>query len=1010
MKYPIYAENARMLAVLARHLLTTGTIRALFLVLLVISFAACKTGPTSKTFTVSVNEGTELVASLSPDGNKIAFILLGQVWVVDRAGGQASAVTDVVSDPREDWAIAWAPDSRQLAINALRGGLRVVDVVSRKVMVVSERDDIMDQVWSLDGKRITVTVLYGDALGFWDFPPVAGGQPIRIAKPSHRPGMPAYSPDGRYLAYSGPISEEWDPTSESDLWEIDLVTGKERRLTEDSVVDSYPAYSPDGQWLAFLSDRSGSRQVWLLPRGGGEARPLTRDAEDVYLGPLTWLPDSRGVMYTRAGKIRVAWQDGAEESTIEFTAELSVTRWQGTRRTEIPRPNERRRARGIFTPALSPDGKRIAFAALGDLWIADVAGGEPARLTQTPADESYPRWLPDGSGLAYLCAPPGADCEVRVLEMEKPGAPRTVLTAPTTEFVWSPDGRRLAYAEADKVGWIDLESASKQEIAKEQSMPRLLGWSAKEDSIYFATSAFGPPPTYRMLNKVWRIGSGGGAPEECKWPQDSSLHAALSSDLTRVAYSVSGVGFHARTADLTAPTRVPDPSPRFYSWSADGRFLLYLSGANVRLLNVERGVPRTLRISPEYRTPPAPQPLLIRNTRIIDGTGAHPSAVSDILVSGGRIRQIAAAGRIASRTGTREIDAAGFYLLPGLFNTHRHQYPFRQFPEALFYNGVLAIRDVGTDAEWMQSQRERVEAGELLAPRMFMTGGLVVEEWGLSSSNQRAVDPHDHQSVRTAVVAMSEVGADWIKPFLRNALLDARVIEAAHAQGLPVTSHFVFLSSLARGLNGKEHADLYYRGYTEIFRQDVLAALRAGDILVTPTLVPWSAMMAGLSPVVPLEDKFLEDPALTVFYPPSLIKQAREDTHQSIPGKRLEMLKKFQSWELESVKRLRDAGIRVATGTDTGSPWDEMGVHLEMELLVKAGLTPLEAIRAATLEGARCLGVERDLGTVERGKLADFILVNGDPSQDIRRTREIELVVLGGEPYTRQEILARVRH
>jgi len=1011
MKHLSHRGDAQTPTLLARHLIISKAIKVLFLALLVLPFATCKAGPTSKAFTVSVNEGTELVAALSPDGNKIAFILLGQVWVVDRAGGKALAVTDVVNDPHENWAIAWAPGSRQIAITTLRRGLRVFDVDSRQVTVVSERADITDPAWSPDGKRISVAVLYGDALGVWDFPPTAGGQPARIAnaKPSRRPGMPAYSPDGRYLAYSGPISEDWEPTWESDLWQIDLATGKELRLTEDSVVDSYPAYSRDDQWLAFLSERSGSRQVWLLPRNGGEARPLTGDAEDVYLGPLTWLPDSRGVMFTRAGKICIAWLDRAEESKVEFTADLSVARWQNRRRTEIPGPNERRRARGIFTPALSPDGKRIAFAALGDLWIADVAGAGSARLTRTPADESYPRWSPDGRWLAYLCAAPGVECEVRVLELEKPDMPRTLLTAPTTEFIWSPDGRRLAYVEADKVGWVDLMNSAKREIAKEQSRARLLGWDAKDDSIVFAASTIGPPPAYRMQNKAWRIHSDGGVPQEMKWPEDSLVRAALSSDFSRVAYSVSGAGYYARIPDSGAPTLIPDPSPRFLSWSADGRSLLYLSGTDVRLLDAERGVARPLRVSPEYRTPPAPQPLLIRNAHIIDGTGAAASVASDILVSGGRIRRIAPAGMIASRAGVREIEGAGRYLLPGLFNVHIHRTPYLPFTSALLYNGVLAIRDVGMDAEWMQSQRERMEAGEFLSPRTFMTGGLVVTESGVSFSNQRAVDPRDPKSVSAAVSAMSAAGADWIKPYFRDALLDARVIEAGHAQGLPVTSHYVFLSSLARGLNGKEHADLLYRGYTEIYRQDVLAALRAADIVVTPTLVSWSAMMAGRSPVVPLEDKFLDNPTLTVFYPPSVLKQAREDMRQPIPERTMELMKKYQRWEIESVKKLRDDGIRIATGTDIGPPWNEMGVHLEMELLVKAGLTPLEAIRAATLESARCLGAERDLGTVETGKLADFILVDGDPSQDIRRTREIQLIVLGGQPYTRQEILDRVR-
>ncbi len=968
--------------------------------------ASCKTGPSSQTFNVRVSEGTELIASLSPDGKKVAFVLLGQVWLVDRAGGQASPITDAVGDPDEVWRFAWSPDSRRLTVVFDKGGLRVVDVNSRQVTVLSTREEFLDPVWSPDGKRITVAVLYGDKIGLADFRPTAGGEPVQIARLSRRPGMPAYSLDGRYLAYSGPISEEWEPTWESDLWEIDLSTGKERRLTEDSFVDSYPAYSPDGLWLAFLSERSGSRQVWLLPRAGGEARPLTHDAEDIYLGPLTWLPDSRGVMYTRAGKIRIASLDGAEEGTIEFTADLRVTRWRSNRHIEIPGLDESRRVRGIFTPALSPDGKRVAFAALGDLWLADVAGGEPSRLLRTEADESYPRWSPDGRRLAYLSAAPGVECEVRVLKTDEPGAPRAILTAPTTEFAWSPDGRRLAYAEAGRVGWVDLTNSAKHELAKEQSLARLLGWDAKDDSILFATSTSGPPPDYPMLNKAWRIKSAGGVPQPANWPEKSLVLAALSPDLSHVAYSVSGVGYCTRIDGSSAPTRIPDPSPRFFSWSADSRSLLYLSGVDVRWLDIERGQARTIRASPEYRTPPAPQPLLVRNARIIDGTGAAASRVSDVLVSGGRIRRIAPAGTIARPAGLREIDAAGSYLLPGLFNVHTHRNPYTQCAAAFLYNGVLAIRDVAMDAEWMQGQRERREAGELLAPRMFMTGGLVVAEWGASFSNQRAVDPHDLKSVNSAVAAISSAGADCIKPYYNNPLLDARVIEASHALGLPVTSHFVSLSSLARGLNGKEHAELMYRGWTEIYRQDVLAALRAGDVVVTPTLISWSASIPGPSPYVPLEEKFLEDPALKTFYPPSVLKQAAESLRQPIPERMMETMREVLGLCLKSVKRLRDAGVRIATGTDIGPPWNEMGVHLEMELMVTAGLTPLEAIRAATLEGARCVGVERDLGTIEVGKLADFILVKGDPSQDIRRTREIMLIVLGGEPYTRQQILA----
>lgn len=971
--------------------------------------------PSVEIVTVDVREGTELVAALSPDGSRVAFILLGQVWMVGRSGGPAVPLTDVVNEPDQAWFIAWAPDSRRLAVWSWKAGLakqRVLDVDSREASLVSERADVVHPVWSPDGTSITFSVLSGESAGLWSLSPDGSGEAARLASPERTAGTPAYSADGRYLAYAGPVSvSQWTPTWQSDLWEIDLMTGDERQLTADSELDGYPAYSPDGRWLAFLSDRSGTRQVWILERDSGEPRSLTPDAEDVYLGNLSWLPDSTGIVYAAAGKIRTAYMDGTPGDTIEFAVDLQVARWTGLRRPELPTPGERRRARGIVTPELSPDGQRIAFAALGDLWIVDVEGGAPQRLTQTAEDELQPRWSPDASHLAYVAVKRTMDWDLRLLEVDRPEATRTLALPPFPQFVdpqfaWSPDGRGLAYLTGQGVGWLDLESGETRSIADLTGTPSfasLIGWTPSGNAIVFATATL---EDRRIRRNIWRAPLTGSEVEEWLIPGEYAQRAAWTPNLSRAAYADSGVGYVVALGDSAEPTPVPDPSPRFFSWSSDGTRLLYLSGDRVRLLDVASGSARTLEIALEYSVPLSPPSLIVRNARIIDGTGTETSAPADVLVSDSRIQAIEPAGTIPPSEGTREIDAEGGALLPGLFNLHAHYHTLRPPSAAYLYYGVLATRDVGMSVEWMQSQRERVDAGEVLGPRVFMSGGLVVAEYGLNSMNQRAVEVADVESVTREIATMAAFGVDVIKPYYNNAILDARVSVAAHAHALPMTSHHVTLGALESGLEGKEHSSLYYRGWTAIYRDDLLSTLRAADACVTPTLIYYVInRLAGRSRVLPLDDTYFDDPEFATMFPSTVLEQARQLLRRPIPERRLERWTQFLQWDLENVRRLHDAGIRIATGTDLPSPAEELGVHLEMELLVKAGLTPLEAIRAATFDAASCLGVERDLGSIEIGKFADFIIVDGDPATDIRDTRRIEWVVLGGKLYSRQEIL-----
>ena len=991
--------------------------------------------PVPESQRVRVTEGTELLARLSPDGERIAFIVVGEVFVVPRRGGDATRLTRAAEEATVYQGLAWSPDSRRLVVLHGPRGLNVaadlIDVASGRERRLATRLH-NDAAWTPDGREVLLSTRDRDSTVLVAYPADGVGPTRRVQAARGNLGYVAYSPDGRHLTFGTPTRE------------LDLETGQLRALVDSVPASTYATYSPDGRWVAFLAERSGSRQLWLAPRDGGAPRPLTRDVEDIYDKPLSWTPDGRQVLYTAAGQLRLAALDGRPDEVVPFAAEFTVARWTGLRRPEMPLPGATRRALGLVHPQLSPDGRTVVFGAIGDLWLADVAGGPPRRLTETAwADETFPRWSPDGRRLVFAEDVLGRNRRLRIVPLDTTpageaasqeglqGADLTVSSAPDAPDVlpappllgqalaWSPDGRRLAYFAGDDVGWLDPATGERRVVAQAtRSYDHLIGWSADGAGILYTTAraAIDSAGGIRATHTVRRA-SASDSGRVAVWtvPPAYAVRSAWTPDLSRVAYDSGGVGYHARyDADRGTggpATRIPDPAPRHFSWSADGAKLLYLTGSTLRLLDVATGEARTLDVAPTYQVPPAPAPLLLRGVRVIDGRGSAPSAPMDVLIADGRIARVTPAGSATAPTGARVVDGAGRMLLPGLFDAHTHQTDGRPVSPGYAYHGVLAIRDVGTGVEWMQAQRERAEAGAVLAPRIFLSGGMLVTDLGQGYEptlrDHREVEVTDSAVVAAHVASLAAVGSDVLKFNIRDARLETTTSHAAHALGLPLTSHYLFASTFAAGLEGKEHIGLY-AGTTVDWRQDLVAMTRAAGTCVTPTLLVDAMLGAGgRSAEFPLDSTYFEEPATQAFTAPEALDWPRSIFRTAPPPARVAAGTRRILGGLRSVRRLHAAGVPVMGGTDAAIPG--LDLHLELELLVRAGLTPLEAIRAVTATPARCLGVDHALGTIEVGKLADLILVDGDPSRNIRDLRRIALVVMGGQPYTREEILAHAR-
>jgi imidazolonepropionase-like amidohydrolase len=411
--------------------------------------------------------------------------------------------------------------------------------------------------------------------------------------------------------------------------------------------------------------------------------------------------------------------------------------------------------------------------------------------------------------------------------------------------------------------------------------------------------------------------------------------------------------------------------------------------------------------------------LALTNATVIDGEGGRPRAGMTVLVAGDRIVEVSESAKTKIPRGARVIDLGGCYLIPGLVDSHYHFMLGMRTPEIetlrrrfALLGGVTTVRDMAGDAIALGELARVANAdGASESPRVYyaaLLGGPTL----LESDNR--VTPISHgrkngeapwaRSIRPdtdipKIIAEAKAsGVTAIKIYADlPAETVARLAREAHRQGLKVWSHFAIFPAkpsevVEAGVDVVSHAvDLVWE------REKTYA--RFGDVRYGG--VDWKTVS-------------IDDPALT-----RVLKLMRERgtmldatllvTHDRIVGRQLKRAvaertivepELLDRWLFAVVRRAHELGIPITVGTDIPEwePGHELpNIHDELELLVtRAGFTPLEAITAATLNGARSIGVENSLGTIKAGKLADFVVLTADPTADIRNTRKIEYVIKGG--------------
>jgi len=424
----------------------------------------------------------------------------------------------------------------------------------------------------------------------------------------------------------------------------------------------------------------------------------------------------------------------------------------------------------------------------------------------------------------------------------------------------------------------------------------------------------------------------------------------------------------------------------------------------------------------------AQSPIALTHVTVIDGTGAKPKTDQAVLITGDRITAVGKTDRVALPEGTRVVDATGKFLIPGLWDMHVHGTGIPHFSELYVANGITGIRDMFSPTmAYVQMTRKAIESGQAVGPRIVAAGRIVD---GPKPIWPGSVAVKDAEEGRKAVETVKKEGSDFVKVYSllpRDAYF--AIAEEAKKQGMVFAGHVPDVVSAAEasdaGQKSIEHltgvlkacssreADIMHpdaslspeqrddfvtqaelEAYDDAKARALFARFKRNHTWQCPTLVV-------LHNIAYLNDKSVTEDSRIQYLPSYATgtwNPKNDFRFQNLPANYWTNAQKRYRKNLEIVGKMRKAGVEFLAGTDTMNPFCFPGfsLHDELAYLVEAGLTPMEALQSATLNPARYLGREKDLGTVAPGKLADLVLLDADPLQDIHNTIKIRAVFTNG--------------
>ncbi|WP_077038178.1 amidohydrolase family protein, partial [Pelomonas sp. KK5] len=1005
---------------------------------------------------LDTRSGTWMSVDVSPDGKTLVFDLLGDLYTLPIDGGEAKALTHSIAWEQQ---ARFSPDGKRIAYLSDAGGgdnVWIMNADGSEPHALTKEDFrlLNNPVWHPGGKYILARKHYTGtrSLGsgeIWMYSTEATAKGVQLnEKPNWQKdlGEPAVSPDGKFLYYSQDTTPgrvfEYNKDSNGEIFRIfrqDLSDGSVEPFVTGPGGAVRPTPSPDGRYLAFvrrLRQPGGAQQtaLFLKDLATGAETPawtgLERDLQEAWsvngvYPAFAWTPDAKAIVVWAQGKL---WRVNPLKGTAaEIPFHVNDTREV---REALRVPQEVAPAEfavhQLRWARVSPDGSRVVYSALGKLYVKDLPNGTPRRLTTSDEQlEYFPSFSRDGKRLVYVSWNDAKLGAVRVRDLAS-GRETVVTPAPGKYLAprFSPDGKTVAYVKARggflTTPWQGLDTGvylaaadgkgQALRIAKDGGAPQ---FGERSDAVYITRSvSTGEVDTQVKLVRI-----------ELK---DRSETEVARSDFAS-EYAVSPDGrwlgfverFHAFVTPLPAagkpvtvgakmealPVRQLDVNAGEYmDWSGDsGRVHFVLGDQLFSTALSEAFEPGSKPFKPAEAGQPigfmqkADKPagrIAISGARIATMKGDEVIEDGVIVVNGDRIAAIGRAGEVQVPADAQRIDARGKTIIPGLVDAHWHgamgeneivpQQSWVNYASLAF--GVTTLHDPSNRNGEIFTAAEMQRAGAIVAPRIYSTGTIL---YGAKAPFTATIG--NYEDALTHLKRQKAEGAISVKSYnqLRR---DARqqIIAAARETGMMVVpeggSLFQMnMSMVVDGHTGIEHALPVAKVY-----DDVTQLWTQTQVGYTPTLIVAFGGLDGEHYWYAHTDVW-QHPLLSRYVPPTLL-QSRSVRRELAPDADYNVIA-----VAKSATALQRAGLPVNIGAH--GQREGLGAHWEMWTFALGGMSPLEAIRTATANPAHYLGLDRDVGSLEAGKLADLVIIDGDVLKDIRQSDRISQVMQGGRLY-----------